>query len=207
MNTQDATATVHVVDDDDSFRYSTARLLRTLGYHVETYASGGDFLARVRRGPGCILLDVRMPGPSGLELQDALAAKGDRLPIVFLTGHGDIPMSVRAMKAGAEDFLTKPVAMADLRAAIDRALAHDRESRAAREHTESLRTRYEMLTPAEKRILAMVVTGMLNKQIAYELERAERTVKAHRSQVMRRCRPTRSPTSCGWPTNWASTPE
>ena len=175
---------VHIVDDDESFRHSTARLLRALGYTVETYGSGDDFLARARRGQGCLLLDVRMPGASGLELQQALTARGDLLPIVFLTGHGDIPMSVRAMRAGAEDFLTKPVPMQQLKEAVDRALARDAASRVNRERVESLRGRYETLTPAEKRIFAMVVTGMLNKQIAYDLNRAERTVKAHRSQVM-----------------------
>ncbi len=175
---------VHIVDDDESFRHSTARLLRALGYTVETYGSGDDFLARLRRGPGCLVLDVRMPGPSGLELQQVLATRGEGLPIVFLTGHGDIPMSVSAMRAGAEDFLTKPVPMAQLKDAIDRALARDAGSRASRERMLSLRARYETLTPAERRVFAMVVTGMLNKQIAYDLNRAERTVKAHRSQVM-----------------------
>jgi FixJ family two-component response regulator len=175
---------VHIVDDDESFRHSTARLVRALGYTVETYGSGDDFLARARRGHGCLLLDVRMPGSSGLELQQALTARGDLLPIVFLTGHGDIPMSVRAMRAGAEDFLTKPVPMQQLKEAIDRALARDAASRVNRARVERLRARYDTLTPAEKRIFAMVVTGMLNKQIAYDLNRAERTVKAHRSQVM-----------------------
>ena len=175
---------VHIVDDDESFRHSTARLLRALGYTVETYGSGDDLLARVRRGPGCLVLDVRMPGPSGLELQQILATRGEGLPIVFLTGHGDIPMSVSAMRAGAEDFLTKPVPMAQLKDAIDRALTRDAGSRASRERMLALRARYETLTPAERRVFAMVVTGMLNKQIAYDLNRAERTVKAHRSQVM-----------------------
>jgi len=180
----DSPPTVHVVDDDDSFRESLARLLRATGHRVEAYRSGEDFLARARPGPGCVLLDVQMPGPTGLELQRALAERNLGLPIVFLTGHGDIPMSVRAMRAGAEDFLTKPVAMPQLLDAVSRALARDAAGREAQEHLAQLRARYETLTPAERRIFAMVVTGMLNKQIAYDLGRAERTVKAHRSQVM-----------------------
>lgn len=175
---------VHVVDDDDSFRRSIARLLQACGRQVETYASGDEFLSRVRPGPGCVLLDVQMPGANGLELQERFMNRQDPLPIVFLTGHGDVPMSVQAIKAGAEDFLIKPVDKARLLEAVDRAIARDAAARTGREHHARLRAKYETLTPAERRIFAMVVAGMLNKQIAYDLQRTERTVKAHRAQVM-----------------------
>jgi FixJ family two-component response regulator len=161
-----------------------ARLLQACGYEVETYVSADDFLARMRPGPGCVLLDVHMPGPDGLELQALLRDRHDALPIVFLTGHGDVPMTVRAIKAGAEDFLMKPVTRAQLLDAVSRAIARDAATRPARELSAQLRVRFDRLTPAEKRIFAMVVTGMLNKQIAFDLQRTERTVKAHRAQVM-----------------------
>jgi FixJ family two-component response regulator len=178
--------TVHVVDDDAPFRDSMARLLRAMGYVVETYASGDEFLHGGPPSPGCVLLDMRLPGPSGLDLQKALASRGGTLPVVFLTGHGDIPSSVEAMKAGAEDFLTKPVQPAALRGAIERALARESTMRVGRQRADALRARFDTLTGAERRIFAMVARGMLNKQIAYDLDRAERTVKAHRSQVMRK---------------------
>jgi len=177
---------VHVVDDDDSVRTGVVRLLQAAGFEARSYASAGEFLLGRfdRSAPGCVVLDVRMPGPNGLELQEALASLEARLPIVFLTGHGDIPMSVRAMKAGAVDFLTKPVSRDALLASVRTALARDAEARAAREGLRALRARYETLTPREREVFAGVVAGKLNKQIATDLGTAERTVKAHRAHMM-----------------------
>ena len=177
---------VHVVDDDDSVRTGIVRLLEAAGYEALAYRSAGEFLLEraERDAPGCIVLDVRMPGPNGLELQEALARLEVRLPIVFLTGHGDIPMSVRAMKAGAVDFLTKPVGRETLLGAVRAALARDTAARAVRARLSELRARYESLTPREREVFAGVVAGKLNKQIAFELGTAERTIKAHRAQVM-----------------------
>ena len=177
---------VHVVDDDNSVRTGVVRLLKAAGYEARGYSSAGEFLLNrsEENGPGCVVLDVRMPGPSGLELQDALARLEVPLPIVFLTGHGDIPMSVRAMKAGAIDFLTKPVSREALLGAVKNALARGAATRAARALAQTLRTRYETLTPREREVFAGVVAGKLNKAIAYELGTAERTIKAHRAQVM-----------------------
>jgi FixJ family two-component response regulator len=177
---------VHVVDDDDSVRTGIVRLLQAAGYAARGYASAGDFpLGRSdRNAPGCVVLDVRLPGPSGLDLQEALARLAVPTQIVFLTGHGDIPMSVRAIQGGAVDFLTKPVSRDTLLAAVRTALARDAETRAARARAQALRARYETLTPREREVFAGVVAGKLNKQIAAELGTAERTVKAHRAQVM-----------------------
>jgi FixJ family two-component response regulator len=179
---------VHVVDDDASFRTAIARLLGASGYQVALYGSASELLERLPGGaPGCILLDVKMSGLNGPQLQERLGELGHKLPIVFLTGHGDVPTSVRAIKAGAEDFLTKPVPKKELFAAIERALNHyeeirDRDSRIAALHALVLR-----LTPREKEVFALVVRGKLNKQIAHELNIAERTIKAHRQQVMEKC--------------------
>jgi len=177
---------VHVVDDDDSVRTAVVRLLQAAGYEARGYASAGEFLLgrSDRNAPGCVVLDVRLPGPSGLDLQEALARLEVPLPIVFLTGHGDIPMSVRAMKAGAVDFLTKPVSREALLAAVRTAVARDADTRAAREGLRGLRDRYESLTPREREVFAGIVAGRLNKQIAAELGTAERTIKAHRAHVM-----------------------
>jgi FixJ family two-component response regulator len=177
---------IHVVDDDDSVRTGVVRLLQAAGFEARGYASAGEFLLgrSDRNAPGCVVLDVRMPGPSGLDLQEALARLKMPLPIVFLTGHGDIPMSVRAMKAGAVDFLAKPVSRDTLLASVRTALARDAETRAAREGLRLLRARYETLTPREREVFAGVVAGKLNKQIAADLGTAERTVKAHRAQIM-----------------------
>jgi FixJ family two-component response regulator len=178
-------ATVHLVDDDDSLRSALQRLLAAAGYRVKAYASAGDFLlAPPADEPGCLLLDLRMPGPSGLDLQDALARHGVRLPVIFLTGHGDLATGVRAMKAGALDFLTKPVEREPLLAAIARALEVDAARRAARTVDAELQYRYAQLTARERAVFEGVVAGRLNKQIADELGIAERTVKAQRSQVM-----------------------
>jgi FixJ family two-component response regulator len=177
---------VHVVDDDDSMRTAVVRLLQAAGYQARGYGSAGEFLLgrSDRDAPGCAVLDVRMPGPSGLDLQEALARFDVPLPIVFLTGHGDIPMSVRAIKAGAVDFLTKPVSREVLLGAVRSAIARDAETRAAREVLRVLRARYESLTPREREVFTGVVAGRLNKQIAADLGTAERTIKAHRAQVM-----------------------
>ena len=180
-----ATAIVHIVDDDESLRTALMRLLRASGYEVRTYASAGDFLLnKPENAPGCMILDVRMPGPSGFELQEAIAKLDESLPIIFLTGRGDIPMSVRAIKAGAVDFLTKPVRRETLLQAVRTALAGSAERCATRELLHSLRSRYESLTPREREVFARVVSGKLNKQIAGELGTCERTVKAHRAHVM-----------------------
>jgi FixJ family two-component response regulator len=180
-----APATIHVVDDDESLRTALMRLLRAAGYAVRTYPSAGDFLLnKPENAPGCVVLDVRMPGPSGFELQEAIAKLDESLPIIFITGHGDIPMSVRAIKAGAVDFLTKPVRKETLLQAVRTALAGSAERCATRELLHSLHSRYESLTPREREVFAQVVSGKLNKQIAGELGTCERTVKAHRAHVM-----------------------
>lgn len=177
--------TIHVVDDDDSVRKAVTRLLRAAGYEVRSYASAGEFvLSWQTDAPGCIVLDVHMPGPSGLELQDAFSKRDNALPIIFLTGHGDIPMSVRAIRAGAVDFLTKPVQREALLSAIEAALARDAQQRSSRQRECALKASFESLTARERAVFGLVVSGKLNKQIAAELGMAERTVKAHRAQVM-----------------------
>ena len=176
---------VHVVDDDLSVRTALSRLLRAAGYDVRIYASAGEFLiARPSDGPACLVLDVRLPGPSGLDLQQALEKQGQALPIVFLTGHGDIPMSVRAIQAGAVDFLTKPVKREPLLRAVETALTRDAERRTGREQLQSLRARFETLTSREREVFNHVVAGLLNKQIAAELGCSIRTVKIHRGRAM-----------------------
>jgi RNA polymerase sigma factor (sigma-70 family) len=177
---------IHVVDDDDSLRKAVTRLLRVAGYDVRAYASAGDFAlaSREKTRRGCVLLDVRMPGPSGLHLQEALAREDEPLPIIFLTAHGDIPTSVRAMKAGAVDFLTKPINRDMLLSAVRNALARDLRLHTSHEQRRDLRMRFAKLTPREREVFELVVAGRLNKQIAAELGMAERTVKAHRGQVM-----------------------
>ena len=178
-------ATVHVVDDDASFRESVARLLVASGYQVDLYDSAIQFLETAKLGMyGCVLLDVRMPGITGLQLQQRLAEMRKALPIIFISGHGDIPTSVRAMKAGAEDFLTKPVAMPALLNAIGSALERDRQSRAQAKRLEALRSRYDTLTPKECEVFALIVRGKLNKQTADTLGSSERTVKWHRHNIM-----------------------
>jgi len=180
--------TVHIVDDDAPFRTAVRRVLDASGYRVALYDSAEQLLAKLPAGePGCILLDVRMPGLSGPQLQERLAELGNRVPIVFLTGHGDIPTSVQAIKAGAEDFLTKPVAREKLVAAVERALTRDAQQRAHDSELDGLRARVSRLTPRESEVFALVVRGKLNKQIAGELGTAERTVKAHRQKVMEKC--------------------
>jgi RNA polymerase sigma factor (sigma-70 family) len=178
-------AVIHIVDDDNSLRAAMERLLRAAGYSVRTYASAGEFLLEPPNdAPGCLLLDVRMPGPSGLELQEALKRLGIGLPVVFLTGHGELPAGVRAMKAGAVDFLTKPVQREILLAAIAEALEVDGAQRAARAAASELQSRFAQLTPREREVFELVVAGLLNKQIADKLGIGERTVKSQRAQVM-----------------------
>lgn len=178
---------IHVVDDDPSFRTAVTRLLRAAKYDVRGYASASEFLdSDPCTEPGCILLDLRMPGVGGFDLQQSLARLEERLPIIFLTGHGDIPASVRAMKAGAVDFLTKPVRRETLLRVIQSALGVDAKGRSARAALRELQDRYENLTPREREVLAHVVGGKLNKQIAFDLGTAERTIKAHRASIMQK---------------------
>lgn len=177
--------TIFVVDDDPAVLKSLGRLLRSAGLHVETCNSPQDFLARHNPAlPGCLVLDVAMPGLNGLEVQQALAAIGDERPIVFLTGHGDIPTSVEAMKRGAVDFLTKPVNAVDLLRAIHSAIVKDSVRRLERDEVEEFKQRLATLTPREREVLPYVISGRLNKQIAGELGTAEKTIKVHRARVM-----------------------
>ena len=179
------TPLIHVVDDDEPLRTSLLRLLRAAGYEARGYGSTGEFLLEPPPGrPGCVLLDLRMPGPSGLELQAALKRQGVALPVIFLTGHGDVASSVRAMQAGAVDFLTKPVQRGTLFEALHRALERNAQERAAREDADQLRARFAALTPREREVVEAIAGGKLNKQIAHELGMAERTVKLHRARAM-----------------------
>lgn len=181
--------TVFVIDDDASIRKSLSRLLRSAGYLAETFASAEEFLGREHfNGIGCLLLDVQMPGLSGMDLQDELTKADYQMPIVFITGHGDIPMSVQAMKKGAVDFLTKPFDDKQLLQAIERAIEKDTYARAKYDVTLDIRKRIEQLTPRETEILSYVITGMLNKQIALKLGIAEKTVKVHRGRIMEKLR-------------------
>lgn len=179
-------ALIHVVDDDESFRKTVGRLLQTCGYKVALYESAKLLLEQLPddAGPSCILLDVQIPGLSGPELQDRLTERGSALPIVFLTGHGDIPTTVQAIKAGAEDFLTKPVPRQKLLDAIERALAKAHSTREQHDRLNALRNLVATLTPREREVFERVVRGKLNKEIAHELGTTERTIKAHRQKVM-----------------------
>lgn len=178
---------IFIVDDDPSIRLALENLLSSTGQQVETYAAAQDFLRDCpRNAAGCLVLDVQMPGLSGLDLQSELGHAGIHLPIIFLTGHGDIPTTVRAMKAGAVEFLTKPVSDSELLAAIDQALERDRLARADRADVAELRERYEQLTPKERDVMVLVVQGLLNKQIALRLHNSEITIKQHRGKVMQK---------------------
>ena len=180
-------STVLVVDDDASVREALSDLFQSVGLMVEVYASAQDFLKNERpEGPGCLVLDVRLPGKSGLDFQQELSAANINLPIVFLTGHGDIPMSVRAMKAGAVEFLTKPFREQDLLDAVQTAIERDRVNREDQKLVTMLRQRFASLTPREQSILALVVAGRRNKQIAFEIGTSEVTVKVHRTNLMRK---------------------
>lgn len=180
------TGLVHVVDDDVSFQSAIGRRLKLAGYEVTIYSSAQELLDRLPddRDAGCILLDVRIPGLSGPELQSRLIELGSALPIVFLTGHADTATTVRVIKAGAEDFLTKPVSSELLIGAIERAIARQKVVRSQRSKLDSLRAHMEALTPRERQVFDLIVRGKLNKQVAFELGNTERTVKAHRHQVM-----------------------
>jgi FixJ family two-component response regulator len=183
----DATPIVYVVDDEPAVNISLKRLLRSVGLDSRTYASAHEFLRSERPdAPGCLILDVRLPGLSGLDLQQELAAEKINLPVIFVTGHGDIPMSVRAMKAGAVEFLTKPFREQELLEAIERAI---KQSRIVRQHdavVRVLRTRYALLTPREREVFPRVTSGLPNKQIAALLGTSEKTIKVHRGQVMQK---------------------
>ncbi len=178
---------VFVVDDDLSVRRSTERLIRSAGLKVQALASAREFLKNPRpEGPACLVLDVRMPGLSGMDLQRELTQSGIHIPIIFITGHGDIPMSVRAMKAGAVEFLTKPFRGRNLLDAVRAAIERDRSACKERSETGELRERYGQLTPREREVMALVAVGLLNKQVASELATTERTIKFHRAHIMQK---------------------
>ena len=181
----DAEAMVFVIDDDKSIREALHSLIRSVGLRVATFASAHEFLQSERPDvPACLILDVRMPGLSGLDLQRDLTEANIHIPIIFITGHGDIPMSVRAMKAGAVEFLTKPFRDQDLLDAIQQALDRDRRARSQQADSADLRNRFHSLTPRETEVFELVVKGLLNKQIALQLGTSEITIKLHRRQVM-----------------------
>jgi FixJ family two-component response regulator len=181
--------TIFIVDDDSSVRLALENLVSSTGQQAETYATAQDFLRDCPRDPsGCLVLDVQMPGVSGLDLQGELNHAGIHLPVIFITGHGDIPTTVRAMKAGAVEFLTKPVGDSQLLTAINQALERDRLARADRAGVANLRVRYEQLTLKEREVMGLVVEGLLNKQIAFKLNNSQITIKQHRGKVMQKMR-------------------
>ncbi len=183
----EVTSIVHVIDDDPSLRRAVPALLRSVGIAAAAYESCDAFLAAARPDvPSCLLLDVRLPGISGLDFQAQLEAHGVRMPVIMITGHGDVPMTVRAMKAGASDFLTKPFRDQDLIDAVSTAIAVDTKQRAADGEVAALRARFETLSPRERQVMELVTAGRLNKQAAYDLGLSEITVKLHRGSAMRK---------------------
>ncbi|WP_260854645.1 response regulator transcription factor [Paraburkholderia sp. BCC1884] len=181
------TSIVYVVDDDESVRRAMVGLLRSVGLSVETFATSQEFLDHQKQDvPSCLILDVRLRGENGLQFQDAMASRNLRMPVVFVTGYGDIAMTVKAMKAGAQDFLAKPFRDQDMLDAVSHALAKDRERMLVEQSELSLRTSYESLTPRECEVVSFVLAGLLNKQIASEMNISEVTVKMHRGQAMRK---------------------
>ncbi len=189
MTAANARTTVFVVDDDAAVRRSLARLIGSAGFEVEALPSAGAFLERTPpEGPSCLVLDVRMDGLTGPQLQRRLTQMGHRIPIVFITGHGDVPMSVQAMKDGAVDFLQKPFDDGDLLAAIERAIQRDRFDRVEHDEIRRLQNRYALLTPREREVLGLIVTGRPNRQVAHELGVVEKTIKVHRARVMTKMR-------------------
>ena len=184
MTNGSSQSTVFVVDDDPSFRRAVSRLLRAAGHQVRVFSSGSEFVESLpAKGPGCVIADLQMPGLSGLDLQAALAGSDNPLPVLFLTGHGDIPTSVHAMRLGAEDFLTKRAPREALLDAVNRALARDARERAERTRVQEARGRFDALTGREREVLEHVLRGQLNKQIAADLGIHERTVKLHRTAI------------------------
>jgi FixJ family two-component response regulator len=180
-----AAPTVFIIDDDKGMRQAIEDLVESVGLRAETFASGEEFLSRGHTsGPRCLVLDVRLPQMSGLDFQRRLTETGMQIPIIFVTAHGDIPMSVRALKSGAVEFLTKPFRDQDLLDAIQQALQHDRAAQEQQAEIHALQARYHALTPREQQVMALVVSGMLNKQIASEIGASEATVKIHRGNVM-----------------------
>lgn len=180
-------ATVFVIDDDTRMRAATERLLKSVGLHAESFATPKDFLTRkLPDGPSCLVLDVRLPGMSGLDVQRKLAEAGVQIPVIFITGHGDIPMTVKAMKSGAVEFLTKPFRDQDLLDAIQQALQYQRETRQQQREIQELKERYQSLTVREREVMRLLASGMLTKQIASRLGTSEITAQVHRGQVMRK---------------------